>query len=416
MICLVALAAACGADLTTTRAFGASESQPSSVFPNTFALIAGTDGEAFHGRWRSLGHELILIARADRAGRIGLFGAIPDGRHEGALWLSRLAGNQWSGTHLSAISRRRVPALAARSTAGRLTLDIAGSSIVFDRAGPVNADMIRSVSIYGHRAGGLGQQAYANTLAAIADSWLLGSSGVEIDVTVPFTSGRQPLPGDLRVHHPSEWRSEILRFDSTEASRLARAPRLSAALHAATASSLAGVYVDAKLKWLVRDRRDAAAAAIANILRESAATPELSVVIGAETSGPGEAADMLADARRSHPFPAHVRWALEITRGTDVSASLARVVGPAGPDALSWNLLALSGGGGGALRWFVRTVPDDVERALVARGLPYVLWTAASDQFDAAVSVLSRLRRNGAEAAIMTPYPHRLAFYLATRP
>lgn len=416
--CLLAVAgAACRK--TATLAHQLEPPRPGVVFPSTFSdQSAKPEADPFIGHWRSGNDELVLVPRASRGGATGLFGSIPTGPLEGAVWLSRVDGGEWQGIHVSARSGTRLDASLSRETNSQ-SINVAIGSVTraFAYAGRANLAWLSEVAIYGHRAGGLGKPERENTLSAIADCWLLGCSGVEVDVTVPFTSGRRPVPSELRVHHPAEWRAELMGFDSTDQARLSSAPRLPDALRVAADAGLAGVYVDVKLKWLMARHRDAAAAAVNAILQDAAATPQLVITIGAETSNPGQAADMLAAARDARRFPDHARWALEITRGTDFKAAAARVQGRAGaPDALSWNLLALSGGGGGWLRWFVRTVPNDVEAALGTAGLQMMLWTADADQFDAALVVLQRLRRPGSPAAIMTAYPHRLAFFLATRP
>lgn len=408
---------ACGAD-TASPAIHARSSTSGAIFAGTFAArTAHPAAESLQGHWRSGHDELILVPRADPAGAVGVFGAIASGPREGALWLSRFAGGEWHGTHIAVPTGVRTDVRLARARADQsITVTQAGAVRVFELAGPLNRALLSDIAIYGHRAAGLGRPARENTLSAIGDSWLLGCSGVELDVTVPFIAGTRPAPSDLRVHHPAEWRAELTGFDSTERSRLASKPRLSDALSAAAAAGLAGVYLDPKLKWLMPHHRDAAADAVSTMLQDAAATPQLSIVIGAETSGPGESADLLAAAREARRFPAHVGWALEITRGTDFRTAAGRVnAASSSPDALSWNLLALSGGGGGVLRWFVRTVPDRLEVTLASAGLPLVLWTASPDQFEAALTGMRRLRRNGGRAAIMTAYPHRLAFFLATR-
>jgi hypothetical protein len=167
------------------------------------------------------------------------------------------------------------------------------------------------------------------------------------------------------------------------------------------------------------DTKPAARPAQSQMAAEAARAKVPSVVIGAETSGPGEAADILADLHRTGGWPAHVGWAYEITRGTDLVRATARA-GSGGDDrpaVISWNLLSLSDGGGGWLRLFVGTVPADMERTLAAVSGSVVVWTAADEaQFASSLAILDRLQPRRTDVAIMTPFVHRLAFHLATRP
>lgn len=407
---------ACEAPPRTPVYQSAASAAATGVFRSTFSGVDGVHTAPFTGRWRSDTGDMVLVPRTDRAGVVGLFGAMPTGPDEGALWLSRFAAGVWDGIHISGrtgATRGARVVLAANGES--LALSVAAITTTFSRAGQVRLDLLARIAIYGHRGASLGRRDRENSLAAIRASWLLGCSGVEIDVTVPRGSDRSPLTSNLRVHHPSEWRAEITGYDSTDESAIASSPTLASALQTAVDVGLSGVYLDAKLKWLMAEHRDAARAAAVAMLASASAVPAIRVLIGAETSGPGEAADMFAALRRAGAFTQHTGWALEITRGTSLDGAVARLQGGLDlPDAVSWNLLRIDGGGGGFLRWFVRTVPPEIETALARRGLPFILWTADHSHFDAALGVWSRLQRGASPAAIMTAYPHRLIFTMAT--
>jgi hypothetical protein len=181
---------------------------------------------------------------------------------------------------------------------------------------------------------------------------------------------------------------------------------------------LPAVYLDPKLRWLMKRWPDAARAALASMVADASASSRLAVMIGAETSDAGQSADMLPALRAANRWPEHLRWALEITRGTDLSRATSRLTAAEPglrPDAMSWNLLRLDGGGGGWLRWFVGTVPARIESTLRAFDGPVVVWTANdAAQFASALAVVTRLQPGRGDVAIITPYVHRLAFHLAT--
>ena len=419
---VIAFAAAVSACASPSTAVGGgdqfgSESAPR-LLKSTFELVEPSRFAPYYARWKSEAGELVLVPRPDHAstGKFGLFGALPAGPFEGTLWLTEFNGAAWSGTFLSATRFDRVPATLTARAGGALDARIGSAALSFEQAGAASTTMLSTVAVFGHRGASLGQAERDNTLLAIRDSWLFGCSGVELDVTVPHNRDGRPRVDLMRVRHPPEWRAEITGFDSIPESETAGLPDLPSALTAAAAAGNRTVYVDPKLKWLVGKFPDAARSALGEIARHASAAP-MDVMIGAETSGPGEAADILA-ALRGPDLAANWRGALEITRGTDLAAAQSRLERrqPAGPDVVSWNLLRVNGGGGGALRWFVRDVSPAAEAALARAAGAHIVWTATSDrQFDGALAALARMRPGLRDTAVMTSIPHRLAFYLATR-
>jgi hypothetical protein len=389
---------------------------PARVFRSTFGRVE--TAARLTGHWRAPAGELALVARRSPDGSsTGLFGALPSGPHEGAIWLTQADQEAWHGEYLSAGTGRRAAVRAVmRDT--RLVLELGSETISFSRIGPARTDLLAAIAILGHRGGSFGRANRDNTLAAINDSWMIGSSGVELDVTVPHSATREPLPSSMVVHHPSEWRAEVTGFDSSPAAAVAGLPDVAASLRAAAGAGVPIVYLDPKLRWLLPRWRAAAEEALTLMTGHAAGTPDVTVVIGAETSAAGQAADMLSGLRRSQAWPPNLRWAIELTRGTDLDAAVSRVRdSTAAPHAVSWNLLRVSDGGGGILRWFVKSIPSSIESELAATQAAHIVWTATSgDQYEAAVRLLARIRPDFVDAAIMTPHPHRLAFFLATRP
>ena len=414
-------------DKTGGQARGA---QPGAhLLPSTFTMPADAPRESHFpilGRWKAGSTELVLVPRASSRpseAHIGIFGAVPRGPAEGVLWLiSQKAQGEWQGVYV------RAAGLAQRRTVLRHVgnLDVVrweredGQQLEFRRAGPINLPLLRSIRIIGHRGLSLGREELMNSVLAIRHSWLFGCSGVELDVTVPYAENRQPLPDGLRIHHGPEWKSEIFGDDGVRASDVRGAPDLKTALEATHDAGIPLVYFDPKLRWLMRREKPAARAALEQLVATAgahASATGLRIIVGTETSGRGEAADMIAHMRDQQSWPSDIAWAMEITRGTDVNGAYARLsesTAARRPDVASFNLLRIRGGGGGVLRVFVSSISHAMEAAFARTPQPHVYWTAHDEQFDAALAVIRRMGQFP-NAAIITPYPHRLAFHLATQ-
>jgi len=352
-----------------------------------------------------------------------MYGAIPDGPLEGALLLSVTpagAGGVLTGSLVRATDGLERENATARLMATGMQLVLGGRSLQFRRSGAIDAQALADIPIIAHRGMSLGSASLGNSARGIEHAWLFGASGVELDVVVPYSGNdraRRPLVSELRVHHPPVVRAEITGFDSSSLAEVQGALRPRAALSLASLHHLPFVYIDPKLRWVQRNDgvmretlRELTAAA-----REAAdRDPALHVLIGAETN---RAAELLAESGWPVSQP-RFGWAQELTRGTDLEGAMRRA--GLAPDrrsaALSLNLLAVRGGNGGLLGWFLRDL-DRFESRIAALEQPLIFWTAASEsQFAGALSARSRLGRNNPRrvAAIMTPRPHRLAYFLAS--
>jgi hypothetical protein len=408
------------------------ETSTSRMFGSPFAA---TDGDLrgrapLVGHWRTDGIELVLVPRLPVAAGEGLpelYGAIPGGPREGIVSLRRLPNGIWEGLYLQARRLERADATITHvSATDSLELTIgAATPVRLRRVGGVNLELLASIAIIGHRGLSLGRADLMNSRTAIERCRLFGCSGVELDVTVPYSVNRQPRPDRLRVYHPPDWRSEITGFDSVPLSAVEGALDLPTALRATRDSGLSFVYLDPKIRWLLPRDRVAARAALEGIVAAasahlSAQAARQTIAIGSETSRSGEGADLIAELRRDRPWPSGLVWALEITRGTDVDNARARLAASDDarrPDVASFNLLRVRAGGGGFLRVFMSSISEAMERELARAPQPFVYWTAHDEQqFDGALRAIGRTGQGTPrEAGIITPYPHRLAFHLATR-
>jgi len=308
-----------------------------------------------------------------------------------------------------------------RGTATDLTLDVQGQpSILLKRVGSINQAQLARVAIIGHRGLSLGQPTLMNSIRAINHAWVFGASGVEVDVTVPFvvTNGRRiPTVGDLRMHHPPVFRSEVTGFDSTALNALETAPTLREALNAVVVQELPLTYLDVKLRWLVSAHHDEARAVLAHVAleghRAAEAFSRLSILVGAET-------DAAAEALAAGGIPAgpNVGWAQEWTRGTDARRFALRASGDVAatpPRALSFNLLRIRQAPGGWLGLLLPDLSAEWERRFAALPQPFIFWTVETEpQLRASLDAQARMSSRSRRAAVITPFPHRAAFYLAT--
>lgn len=445
VLVLASLASAC----TRQPALQTPPRTPSSTSPT--ARIVGNPSswtrcgdrpalDAWEGVWSDAQGRVpvALVCRKEPEGGAVLFGAIPSGRYEGTVILDgEEADAALSGRHLRA-DRRLGVSNARLRRAAPLTAGLRignGDEILLRREALVDIARLEHTVIVGHRGASLGQASLMNSLRAIEHARRLGADGVELDVTVPYRkgkAGREPVPEDLVVHHPPALQSELTRFDSAQVADLAGKPRLDAALRAARDHGLGVVYVDPKVRWLLNRDRPALARALHNIvstMRADAVEDKTRwLVVGAETTGEGEQRDALTSAFADDPsLPGNVMWAAEFTRGTDERrfVDLARDGAPTGPHVLSFNLLRLKGGSGGALGLLLRDLTKDGEAAV--RRLPQVraFWTVHTEaQLRGAWRARTRLE--GARSAagdadgdlvvalVITPFPHRVVHWLAS--
>ncbi len=366
---------------------------------------------------------------------VQVFGSIPSGTYEGVLDLelvpnvSSNVAPRLIGRHVSASSRLQSrSAVAVMRAEGRLELALNDAApLEFVRTGDVR-QALSAVAIIGHRGLSLGQQSLMNTALAFDHAFLFGCTGVEFDVTVPFelSHGRKIARSDtLRVLHPPEIWSEVSGNDSVALGESVDAPSVPAVLDLAGKTGIRLVYVDPKLRWLYPERRSDAVRALENLVAGGRKFiekyPGTMLMIGAERSDAGETAEILGGVLAGESADRRLVWALEFTRGSDIKRYQSYVAGLAGgaePRVLSWNLLRIAGAGQGILGFFLRDVPAEDERWFAGRSQASIFWTAASEsQFRSALAAAKRIGLREAvgrtRTAIITPYPHRLAFFLA---
>ena len=381
--------------------------------------------EAVSGEWVGANLRLVLVPRAADSHGPSLYGAIPEGPLEGALDLrgTLSAGAVMKGTLVRARESLPVTPVTLVRTASGLRLDADHErSIELRRARNVNRELLARVAIIAHRGLSLNVDSLMNSSRAIDHAWRFGASGVELDVTVPYERERRgariPRPRELRISHPPVLRSELTGFDSDPLEQLKAALTPRDALNAVSRRDLPLVYLDLKLRWLIPGHDADLQAAVDEIERAALDAvrhdERLHVLIGAET---GRAAEVLGSRSLTSTEP-RLGWAAELTKGTDINAFLTHAQSQAGaPSALSLNLLRIRDGGGGILGWFLQDADASFEARVLRLPQPLILWTAANvKQFEGALSAIQRMSDPGQlrSAAIITPFPHRLAWFLAT--
>jgi hypothetical protein len=181
----------------------AQKSQGALRLPTTYANRKN-DNEIFAawhsyvGRWISrdeFGREIISVAFTPRLPRPGkdkphgtLAGFIAEGEYEGVLFFYRADRNL---TRLQATLRLVPPHHTRGKKPGkkRLVLQFKKKrktkKYVLEWVGPVSDTALSSVCIIGHR--GLGFAGLDNRPKALSRAWYFGASGIEFDITVPYS-------------------------------------------------------------------------------------------------------------------------------------------------------------------------------------------------------------------------------------
>lgn len=398
---------------------GSAAQPPSFTLPSTFLATSTPVDAPLTGEWLDDDVRLVVAPRTAR----GLTGVIPRGRFEGVLHLPEVhqSGSSTVAAGTWIVAARSLGREPAQLTVQRdtLALRIGNRPVRHLRRGrAANLRRLAGVTIIAHRGLSLDDAALMNADVPTRHAWFFGASGVELDVTVPHDDARAPLVRDIRVHHPAVVRSELTGFDSTHVAKLTNAPTPTGGIDAAAATGIRLVYLDAKLRWL---RRQPATLqqAIEELVRVARnglnRHPELQILIGAETA---ETAASLAGTGVATRHP-RLGWAHELTRGTAPGDLVTRASqhDAARPAVLSLSLLRLRGAGGGPLGWLLGDIDRTIEHRLTGASQPLIFWTASDDtQFAGVLDALQRMTPAGRtrSSGIITPFPHRLAYFLAT--
>lgn len=286
----------------------------------------------------------------------------------------------------------------------------------------IDDEALSLVSIIGHR--GLGFAGLDNTPTALRHAWYFGASGIEFDITVPyeyyyFGDGqyvRLPLTSKLVVFHPPF-------VYKTRAVHQIPKGFLAAekVFHEMDNLWVQFIYVDPKVKWLSGEIRREVLNTITVLANETLnRNNRLKITIAAPDD---DTATFLSNPESyissSHREPSRLSWTLEWTEVSQVRHLF--VDGKKAPFALSFNLMGIRDGSKWPLiEWIFEDIPQNEEKEIAQKNQPLIFWTANTDeQFTAAVNAAkqpNRMKRSGepGEIGIMTDYPHRLAFWLAT--
>ena len=406
--------------------------------------------KSYIGRWTSRdepGEEVISVALTPRLPRPGkdlphgtLVGFIPGGEYEGVLFFEDppndtngdkgvfIKGDLYKAdknlTRLEAKLLSTPAGQKPRNELGkkRLILQIKEKGIQkgysLEWVNNIDDTALSSVCIIGHR--GLGFAGLDNTLKALRHAWIFGASGIEFDITVPYTSNgeqsRLPLTNRLVVYHPP-FVNQTRHID--------RIPqRFLPAEHVFEELEEYGVpfiYVDPKVKWLSTDSLEEA---LKNIIRFAnrtlVRTSSLMITIAAPDDNTAKFLSRI-EAFPSSPYfaPVQLSWTLEWTEVKKPADILARA--KKSPSTLSFNLTGI----GGSIKWPViewlfRDIREKDEKEINKNSQSRIFWTANdNDHFRGSVDAAKHAKRMGrpgepGEIGIMTDYPHRLAYWLAT--
>jgi len=366
-----------------------------------------------------------------------LYGAIPSGPLEGALRLefdpgddSRVSGQLFRADK----SISEAPIELRFDSNGQLLLRLGSSThrrLSWVRE--IDPGLLNRVRIIGHRGGDLGLATLCNSKRAIETAWDRGCSGVEIDFLIPHRrvdGKRIPQPQDIYAYHVDGLVEGLTGEDGCDIAQielLQPGPiRASAALDAWAATELTSLYIDPKLKWLLKTDLKSAGKVVDSIIDKAAHVSEpldsgRRILIAAERTCKDETGDLLARSLAgSEAWSTGVRWMPEFSNMTNpnrFAEYFFDAAGAAPPSAISLNLLAVHAGLDSPPSWFVKDMNPADEGRYRETGLPVIVWNANSEsEFRRALRILDRfVQRDGTDAScgILTDYPHRLAYFLA---
>lgn len=392
---------------------------------------------AFVGLWKSDEATLVLVPRRPRIAKLEprgtLSGFIAEGSLEGVLIA------EWPADRFEPVTgtlRALFYAANAELTPRHalLTLDIGAKrllltidadatnpakAVTFEYRGEPNIKELCTVPIIGHR--GLGFAGLDNRPSAIEHSWLFGSSGIEMDIVVPFKEEgslvdrrRVPLIDAMTVYHPLG-RSETELLEDIDP----RHHRIEPVLAKWREYGVRFLYLDAKFGWLDPETRQTAieklralAYQVTRVGSDEIKPPHLSIAAVEEGSakylGNCEADDCLS-------------WTLEWTEVEKPRKRLLECTTP--PAGLSFDLNRISGSKKFPfLDPLMSNLTSEEEREIGHLRQMLVFWTANdADHFAGALNAATDPKRMGrakerGEIAIMTDYPHRLASWVAHQP
>jgi len=406
--------------------------------------------KSYVGRWVARdesGEEIISVVLTPRLPRPGkdashgtLAGFIPEGQYEGVLLFERLAdetnrdkevfieGDLYKADKNLTRSEAKLLFTPAHQKPGnelrkkRLTLHIKEKGIQteysLDWVNDIDDAALSTVCIIAHR--GLGFAGLDNTLKALRHAWIFGASGIEFDVTVPYTSNdeqsRFPLTNRLVVYHPPllNQTSDIDRIPET----FSPAKYVFGELENYWVPL---VYVDPKVKWLSTDSLEEALKNIIGFANEALRrTSSLMITIGAPDDITAKFLSGIEPSISSPYFSAaQLSWTLEWTGVNKAADIFARANKP--PSTLSFNLIEIRGSNKWPLmEWLFKDIRKEEEKEISKKSQALIFWTANdNDHFRGSVNAAKHLKRIGnsgkpGETGIMTDYPHRLAYWLAT--
>lgn len=405
------------------------------------------------GRWVShddSGKEVIVVAFVPRLPRPGkdaphgiLMGFIPKGKYEGVLLFQRSTGHT-DGNATGVIEGKLLKAdrnltrlKAQLMTPGlhphdqapdtrwlmlRIHEDNRQKEFLLQWASDIDESVLSDISIIAHR--GLGFGGLDNRREALRHTWYFGASGIEFDITVPFrytntSNGRAhrlPLASGLLVYHPPLI-NQTRDVDRIPAGFLS----VKQVFDDLDNYGVPFIYVDPKVRWLPEDIRRGVLEDIITFAHEALdRNDNLTITIAAPDEN---TAEFLSDAKQLQLCPYFIAnrlsWTLEWTEVTEARNFLRR--GTNAPFALSFNLVGIRRGFKWPLiKWVFRNIPENEEKEIANKKQPLIFWTANSDDhFTGSVEAARQPNRMGGlgesrEIAIMTDYPHRLAYWLAT--
>ena len=408
----------------------------------------------YTGRWVSrdeFGEEIIVVAFAPRLPRPGkdapqgtLSGFIPKGEYEGTLFFQTppertnqdesvlITGSLFKADGSLTRLEANLLVLPVRQTRGsesdirRLILQFKQKTIQkeypLEWVSDIDDSALSTVCIIAHR--GLGFAELDNQPEALRHAWYFGASGIEFDITVPYMyaymnngePSRLPLTNRLVVYHPPF---------VMQTAHIDRIPQgfypAEHVFEELERYSVPFIYVDPKVKWLPADDLKKALSRIISLANQHLnGGSSLTITIAAPDD---DTAKFLSseEAFQSSPYFAtgQLSWTLEWTEVKGTKEILAHA--QKAPSVFSFNLMGVVGSlKWPIVEWLFKDIPEQDEVEMTKKSQPLIFWTGnANKHFRGSLDAAKHPKRMGrsgepGEIGIMTDYPHRLAYWLAT--
>jgi len=430
--------------------------------PNTFSqessLVSYQKWAPYTGAWsyRSLKTSIHLILTPRSSRKIeepgSLSGFILDGKYEGAM-IFRKHTSPASGKLFRAdknLSPLNVELEINPASKKRLKFSVyvGGDKkdyiLKFNRK--INNKHITNINVLAHK--GIGFEKHGNTKKSFRHSWFFGASGIELDVVIPRGKRNRPLLNQMRVYHPVRLRAteKLDRIDKE-----GKYMSINDFFSRINQYGVSFFYIDPKVSWLDDGARRRALNRIISLSKKAMEqNPALLITIGSPNDETGAYLARkrwdLPGKRRKHsrkptvglawiaewyrcyfPLPRSF-FSIPIDKGktsdervmTDLKMAISKSIGirKRAPYIISLAYYHIPDNDGGMVDCLCPDIDSDEEKEMSKLPQAMIFWNI--DTKKGLKTVLKAAKRMGRSIenpnniSIMSNYPHKLIYWLAT--